>query len=94
MKNVPTDADAGWRIWNWSKRFDGLIGEDQTGNLRIELFRKKFFTDIILSFPGDIPPMMEEDNMDIRETTANIKAGKLRTLIHMTKYVCSFELIE
>ena len=32
LKNVSTDADAGWRFWNWSKRFDGLIGEDKAGN--------------------------------------------------------------
>ena len=77
LKNVPTDADAGWRIWNWSKRFDGLIGEDQTGNLIIESIvqKKILFTDIILSFPGDIPPMTEEDKMDIRETAAAVKAG-------------------
>ena len=31
--------------------------------------------------------MMEEDKMDIRETTANIKAGKLRTLIWQNMYV-------
>ena len=76
LKNVSTEADAGWRIWNWSKRFDGLIGEDQTGNLRIEnIVQKKFFTDIIFFFPGDISPMMEEAKMDIREATADVKAG-------------------
>ena len=76
MKNVSTDADAGWRIWNWSKRFDGLIGEDQTGNLRIEnIVQKKILINIILSIPGDIPPMTEEDKMDIRETAAAVKAG-------------------
>ena len=76
LKNVPTDADAGWRFWNWSKRFDGLIGEDQTGNLRIEnIVQKKILINNILSIPGDIPPMTEEDKMDIRETAAAVKAG-------------------
>ena len=57
-------------------RFDGLIGEDQTGNLRIEnIVQKKILITIILSIPGDIPPMTEEDKMDIRETTAAVKAG-------------------
>ena len=29
LKYVPIDA--GWRFWNWSRRFSGLIGEDQAG---------------------------------------------------------------
>ena len=77
-KNVPTDADAGWRFWNWSKRFTGLIGEDQKGNLRIQSIAQNiFFTDIFLSYQGYISPMIKENKMDIRESAVDIRAGKL-----------------
>ena len=35
FKNFPTDA--GWKFWTLNKRFNGLIGEDKSGNYGSEM---------------------------------------------------------
>ena len=73
MKNVPIDA--GWRFWNWRRRFTGLIGEDQTGKiLLLEYFVKKYsYLNTIVHFSSvGISPTMEEEKNDIRQ---NDKSG-------------------
>ena len=62
FKTVPLDA--GWRFWNWSRRFSGLIGEDPTGNHGFRIFSLE---NILQLSAVDIPPKIEEEKKNIRQ---------------------------